>query len=83
MNRRRMEAAFRLPIASTDGHFSVEARVRPFLTDLVNGILLIKSNPDSKGERKAEATAKRDAYRSLFNYLWRSLLAGLKKTIVL
>lgn len=145
MNRGRMEATFRLPVAYTDDHFSVEGRlgamsitdlnpmiepltkikvisgeveslnfsltgnarqsqvnllflyenlkvrllkekdgevrVRSFLTNLANGILLIKSNPDSRGERKAEATAERDVYRSQFNYLWRSLLAGLKKTI--
>jgi hypothetical protein len=58
-----------------------EVRVRSFLTDLANGILLIKSNPGSRGERKAEATAERDVYRSQFNYLWRSIVAGLKKTI--
>lgn len=58
-----------------------EVKVRSFLTTLANGILLIKNNPGSKGERKAEATAERDVYRSQFNYLWRSLLAGLKKTI--
>lgn len=58
-----------------------EIKVRSFLTNLVNGIILTENNPDSKGERKVEATAERDVYRSQFNYLWRSLLAGLKKTI--
>ena len=145
MNRGRMEATFRLPVAGTDDHFSVEGRlgtmsitdlnpmiepltkikvisgeveslnfritgnarqsqtdllflyedlkvrllkekdgevrVRSFLTDLANGILLIKSNPGSRGERKAEATADRAVYRPQFNYLWRSIVAGLKKTI--
>ena len=56
-------------------------KVRSFLTNLVNGIIITENNPDNKGERKVEATAKRDVYRSQFNYLWRSLLAGLKKTI--
>lgn len=58
-----------------------EVQVRSFLTNLANGILLIENNPNARGERKVEATAERDIYRSQFNYLWRSLLAGLKKTI--
>jgi hypothetical protein len=40
-----------------------------------------ENNPVSRSERKAEATAERDVYRSQFNYLWRSIVAGLKKTI--
>lgn len=58
-----------------------EIKVRSFLTTLVNGLILIEDNPNHKGERRAEGNAERDVYRSQFNYLWRSLLVGLKETI--
>lgn len=58
-----------------------EIKVRSFLTTLANGLIFTENNPNHRGERQVEATAERDVYRSQFNYLWRSLLAGLKKSI--
>lgn len=52
-----------------------------FLNNLVNGLLLKEDNPDRRGTRRAEATAERDIYRSQFNYLWRTVLAGLKISV--
>lgn len=60
-----------------DGHLET----RSFLTTLANGLLAKGNNPDHREIRKADATAERDIYRSQFNYLWRSLLAGLKISI--
>ncbi len=54
---------------------------RSFLTTLVNGIILIENNPNQKGLRSVEGSAERNFHRSQFNYLWRILLSGLKKTI--
>lgn len=64
-------------VKEKDGHL----KTRSFLTNIVNGILLDANNPDRKGTRKVEETAERDVDRSQFNYLWRTLLAGLKKSI--
>lgn len=64
-------------VKEKDGHL----KTRSFLTNIVNGILLDADNPDRKGTRKVEETAERDIYRSQFNYLWRTLLSGLKKSI--
>ena len=60
-----------------DGHLVT----RSFLTTLANGLIAKGNNPDHRGVRKAEGTAERDIYRSQFNYLWRTLLAGLKVSI--
>lgn len=58
-----------------------EWKERSFLTNLVNGIILIENNPNQKGIRSVKESAERDPYRSQFNYIWRTLLSGLKKTI--
>lgn len=60
-----------------DGHLET----RSFLTTLANGLIAKGNNPYHGEIRKANATAERDLYRSQFNYLWRSLLAGLKISI--
>lgn len=60
-----------------DGHLKTSS----FLTTLANGIIAKGNNPDHRELRQADATAERDIYRSQFNYLWRSLLAGLKISI--
>ncbi len=40
------------------------------------------ANPMPGGEvREVQATAVRDPYRSHFNYLWRTLFAGIKPSI--
>lgn len=65
-------------IKEKNGHWET----RSFLTNLANGILIHNNNPDYRNEpRKIVADAERDPYRSQFNYLWRTLLAGLKKSI--
>lgn len=58
-----------------------QLETRSFLTTLANGLIAKGNNPDHREIRKADATAERDIYRSQFNYLWRSLLAGLKESI--
>lgn len=58
-----------------------EWKTRSFLTNIVNGLILDKSNPNHRGTREADGKAERDIYRSQFNYLWRTLLAGLKISV--
>lgn len=60
-----------------DGHLETSS----FLTTLANGLIAKGNNPDHRELRKADETAERDIYRSQFNYLWRSILAGLKVSI--
>lgn len=52
-----------------------------FLTTLANGMIVKENNPDHRGMRKGEGWAERDPYRSQFNYLWKILLEGLKKSV--
>lgn len=59
-----------------------ELKVTSFFTKLVNGIIIDKNNPGMGRIRKVEAVAERDVYRSQFNYLWRTLLTGLKKSVL-
>lgn len=60
-----------------DGHL----KKRSFLTTVVNELVLDSSNPQFKRTRTAEGTAERDIYRSQFNYLWKSILSGLKISV--
>lgn len=60
-----------------DGHLETSS----FLTTLANGLIAKGNNPDHRELRKADATVERDIYHSQFNYLWRTLLAGLKVSI--
>ena len=52
-----------------------------FLTTLANGMIVKENNPDHRGMRKGEGWTERDPYRSQFNYLWKILLQGLKKSV--
>jgi len=52
-----------------------------FLTTLANGMIVKENNPDHRGIRKGEGWAERDPYRSQFNYLWKIMLEGLKKSV--
>lgn len=52
-----------------------------FFTTLANGLIPTANNPNHRGIRRADAEAERDIYRSQFNYLWRTLFAGLKMSI--
>lgn len=58
-----------------------ELKPRRFLSFLANEIIIKDSNPDRHGTRIAEGTAERDPYKSQFNYLWKSLLPGIKATV--
>ncbi|NCE73261.1 DUF748 domain-containing protein [Odoribacter sp. Z80] len=60
-----------------DGHLET----RSFLTTLANGLIVRENNPGSGGERKVCGSAERDPYRSQFNYLWKTLFSGLKKSV--
>lgn len=61
-----------------DGHL----KVRSFLSTLANGLIATANNPGRNGQpRTADGKAERDIYRSQFNYLWRTLMAGLKESI--
>ena len=60
-----------------DGHLET----RSFLTTLANGLIVRENNPSSGGERKVRGSAERDPYRSQFNYLWKTLFSGLKKSV--
>lgn len=60
-----------------DGHL----KTRSFLTTLANGLIVKENNPDSGGVRQARGSAERDPYRSQFNYLWKTLFAGIKSSV--
>lgn len=51
------------------------------LSDIINGVLVRKNNLLGDRVRSGRATVERDIYRSQFNYLWRSLFAGIEKII--
>lgn len=51
------------------------------LSDIINGVLVRKNNPVGDRLRSGKATVERDVYRSQFNYLWRSLFAGIGKIV--
>lgn len=55
---------------------------RPLLTFVVDEMLIRHSNPDDKGLRLGEGTTERNMQRSQFNYLWKSLLPGIKQTVI-
>ena len=54
---------------------------RRIVSGLVNLVLIKSSNPDRKGLREVQGAAVRDTTRSQFNYLWKTLLAGVKGSV--
>ena len=56
-------------------------RERRLMSGLVNLMLIKSSNPDRKGLRIVRSTAVRDTSRSQFNYLWKTLLTGIKGSV--
>lgn len=62
-------------------HKKDQLKERPGLSKLVNNLILKDSNPKNGKTRNAEGKAKRDFQRSQFNYLWKSLAAGMKETV--
>ena len=51
------------------------------LSDIINGVLVRRNNPERDRVRSGKAVVKRDIYRSQFNYLWHSLFAGIGKIV--
>lgn len=58
-----------------------ELQTRSFLTTLVNGLIVKENNPDYGGVREVRGSAEREPYRSQFNYLWKVLFVGIKKSV--
>lgn len=56
----------------------VESRL---VSEIINTIVLIDDNPRHGRIRRAYRTTERDPYRSPWNYLWRTVFAGVKETI--
>ena len=57
-------------------------REKVLATYLVDHFLLRNGNPNRHGMHQGEGTFIRDPYRSQFNYLWKSLWPGIKKTLI-
>ena len=57
-------------------------REKVMATFLVDHFLLRQANPDHHGMHYGTGTFTRDPYRSQFNYLWKSLWPGLKRTLL-
>lgn len=56
-------------------------RERKLVSGLVNLVLIKSSNPDRKGLRTVRNEAVRDTTRSQFNFLWKTLMAGIKGSV--
>ncbi len=56
-------------------------RERKLMSGLVNLVLIKSSNPDRKGLRTVRNEAVRDTTRSQFNFLWKTLMAGIKGSV--
>lgn len=54
---------------------------RKLISGLVNFMLIKSANPDRKGLRTVQGEAVRDTTRSQFNYLWKTLVAGVKGSV--
>lgn len=54
---------------------------RRLVSGIVNLVLIKSSNPDRKGMREVRNAAVRDTTRSQFNYLWKTLLVGIKGSV--
>lgn len=74
--------AVRQPECRMDEKRKRTAQERKFLSAVLDGLALKHSNPDSQGMRTGSGTTERDQYRSQFNYLWKSLLPGVKSTLM-
>lgn len=55
--------------------------VRKLISGIINTVLIKSDNPDRKGLRIGQGSFERDTKRSQFNYLWKTLLAGIKSTV--
>ena len=57
-------------------------KARRLLSAIVDDLLIRTGNPDDGVTRTGEGATERDPYRSQFNYLWKSLLPGIKQTVI-
>lgn len=57
-------------------------KARRLLSAIVDDLLIRAGNPDDGVTRTGEGVTERDPYRSQFNYLWKSLLPGIKQTVI-
>lgn len=55
---------------------------RRFLSDIINLFVVRDSNPKRNEVKSTQTETTRDPYRSPFNYLWRTIFDGLKKTVL-
>jgi hypothetical protein len=56
---------------------------RKFLTFLADDIFIRHSNPGNNGKlRSGEGHHNRDPYRSMYNYMWRSFVPAIVKTVI-
>lgn len=55
---------------------------RPLITWFVDDIAIHPSNPSRGSIRRGTGTHQHDPYRSHFNYLWKSLLPGVRTTVI-
>lgn len=70
-----------LKIALVKRNGDNEIKERRFLSWIANEFVVKESNPRPDGETvKGAGTAQRDPDRSQFNFLWRTLLEGIKQT---
>lgn len=56
-------------------------RERRLMSSFVNLMLIKGANPDRKGLRVVRHVVVRDTTRSQFNYLWKTLLAGIRGSV--
>ncbi|MCD8173733.1 MAG: hypothetical protein LUD76_09815 [Alistipes sp.] len=69
-----------LKIALVKNKGDHEIKERRFLSWIANEFVVKDSNPDHGETRRGTGTAERDPDRSQFNFLWRTLLQGIKET---
>jgi hypothetical protein len=56
---------------------------RGFLTFLADRVLVRNDNPGRNGKlRESEGNHNRDPYRSMYNYIWRSFVPAIVKTVI-
>jgi hypothetical protein len=52
-----------------------------FVSFLANTFVINNKNPNGKNLRIGEIDEERDPTKSIFNYLWKSLLSGIKPSL--
>ena len=50
---------------------------RELLTNLANGVVLRRSNPENGRLRTGEGTCRRDEHKSFWNYIWKTAFSGV------